>query len=34
MRLERDAADARLKELEEKARLAKLHFEETRKTCQ
>ena len=27
MRLERDAADARLKELEEKARLAKLHLE-------
>ena len=30
MRLERDAADSRLKELEEKARLAKLHLEETR----
>jgi hypothetical protein len=30
MRLERDAADARLKELEERARLAKLHLEETR----
>merc|ERR1719181_206632 len=30
MRLERDAADARLKELEEKARLAKLNLEETR----
>ena len=30
MRLERDAADSRLKELEEKARLAKLNLEETR----
>jgi len=30
MRLERDAADARLKELEERARLAKLNLEETR----
>ena len=30
MRLERDAADSRLKELEERARLAKLNLEETR----
>ena len=30
MRLERDAADSRLKELEEKARLAKLNLEQTR----